>query len=61
MSVSVLPSPYVYVDYIGSLKAAEWPPFGKELQTRLTLFIFVFCMFVVLVVFNGFNCTSSWQ
>ena len=25
-----------------SFYVAEWPPFGKELSTRLTIFLFVF-------------------
>ena len=32
-----------------SVWVAEWQPFGKELLTRLTICIFVFRLFVILV------------
>ena len=41
---------------LGSVQVAEWPPFGKELLTRLTVFLFVLCMCVTLVIFQfGFD------
>ena len=33
-----------------SVSIAEWPPFGKELPTRLTICYLVFCLFVILVI-----------
>ena len=35
---------------LGSVQEAEWPPFGKELLSRLTYVLFVACRFVVLVI-----------
>ena len=52
-----------------SVSVAEWPPFGKELPTRLTICYLVFCLFVILVICRfgfeggilGFDCSSSWS
>ena len=43
---------------------AEWPSFGKELLTRLTVFSRCGIFILILGFFNfGFdsNCTSLWQ
>ena len=36
MSVSVM-FHFMYTDYFSSVSFANWPPFGKELLTRLTV------------------------
>ena len=41
-------SDFEYLDYFSSVQVAEWPPFGKELLTSLTirsLCIMSFCNF----------------
>ena len=57
-------SPYVCTDYFSLVyvAVAEWPPFGKELLTRLTacsLYIMYFFKFTysvpVLVLMTGFG------
>ena len=35
---------------LGSVKVAEWPPFGKELLPRSTYVLFASCLFAILVV-----------
>ena len=39
--------------FISSVWVAEWPPFGKELHTWFTIYSFVFCLFVTLVIFRS--------
>ena len=38
-----------------SVCVAEWPPFGKELLTRLTI-----CSFCILTISN-FSCFEGWM
>ena len=40
---------YVHIIF-NSVWVAEWPSFGKELHIRLTIFLFLFCLFVILVI-----------
>ena len=44
--------PYVCTDYFSSVKVAEWPPFGQELLTRLTIcsLCILSISFVILVI-----------
>ena len=54
-------SPYVCTDYFSSVYVAEWPPFWKELLTRLTvcsLYILTICnfsYFPFMVLMAGFG------
>ena len=42
-------SSYVCLYYFSSVMVAEWPPFGKELITRLAI-CFFFLIFEILVI-----------
>ena len=57
-------SPYVCSYYIRSVYVAEWPPFGKELLTRLTicsLSILTICNFSYFPLRTEFGLySSSW-
>ena len=34
-----------------SVWVVEWPPFGKQLPTQLTICSYVFCLFVIFIYF----------
>ena len=56
MSALVMASPSVCVNYVSSVKVVEWPPFWKELLTRLTVFSLYICIFVILdISYFGFG------
>ena len=50
----------IYLGLFGPIMVAEWPPFWKELLTRLTLYSPCLCLFAIVVFSIVVSMTGFW-